>query len=134
MLCENIIDMRRPNEAALTHLVAPKGLLNVQSLPAKISFGVSVGIVNINWNNIKDISYEIYSSNGECLEKSPVLRIPDEYTQASASANVQNIAFNIKVKNMNVPEEGNYKFVLFINGECVGEKSFPVLQASTEIK
>lgn len=130
MLCKDIIDMRRPNEAALTHLVAPKGLLSVQGLPAKISFGVSVGIVDISWANIKDISYEIYSPNGECLEKSPVLKIPEKYINASVS----DIALNVKVENMYVPREGDYKFVLLINGECVGEKTFPVFQIHAETK
>lgn len=133
-LCEDITAITNDNGERKTCLTGPKASLSLSCIPGNFSFGIGLGLVNVDWSRDRKIAFEIWSPSGTCVEKSETIEIPDEYANTDIPVAQQNISFNAKVENMNVPEEGNYKFVLFVNGERVGEKSFPVLQASTEIK
>lgn len=133
-LCEDITAITNDNGERKTCLTGPKASLSLSRIPGNFSFGIGLGLVNVDWSRDRKIAFEIWSPSGTCVEKSETIEIPDEYANTDIPVAQQNISFNAKVENMNVPEEGNYKFVLFVNGERVGEKSFPVLQASTEIK
>lgn len=129
ILCEDIIATTNDNEESRTCLAGPKASLSLSHIPGKCSFGIGVGLVNVNWSRDRKIEFEIWSPSGTCVQKSEIIEIPDEYANTAVPVAQQTISLNIKVKNMNAPEEGNYKFVLFINDERVGEKSFPILQA-----
>ena len=133
-LCEDITAITNDNGERKTCLTGPKASLSLSRIPGNFSFGIGLGLVNVDWSRDRKIAFEIWSPSGTCVKKSETIIIPDEYANTDIPVAQQNISFNAKVENMNVPEEGNYKFVLFVNGERVGEKSFPVLQASTEIK
>lgn len=133
-LCEDITAITNDNGERKTCLTGPKASLSLSCIPGNFSFGIGLGLVNVDWSRDRKIAFEIWSPSGTCVEKSETIEIPDEYANTDIPVAQQNISFNAKVENMNVPEEGNYKFVLFVNGERVGEKSFPILQASTEIK
>lgn len=133
-LCEDITAITNDNGERKTCLTGPKASLSLSRIPGNFSFGIGLGLVNVDWSRDRKIAFEIWSPSGTCVEKSETIEIPDEYANTDIPVAQQNISFNAKVENMNVPEEGNYKFVLFVNGERVGEKSFPILQASTEIK
>lgn len=133
-LCEDITAITNDNGERKTCLTGPKASLSLSRIPGNFSFGIGLGLVNVDWSRDRKIAFEIWSPSGTCVEKSETIEIPDEYANTDIPVAQQSISFNAKVKNMNVPEEGNYKFVLLINGKCVGEKSFPILQASTEIK
>ena len=133
-LCEDITAITNDNGERKTCLTGPKASLSLSCIPGNFSFGIGLGLVNVDWSRDRKIAFEIWSPSGTCVEKSETIEIPDEYANTDIPVAQQSISFNAKVKNMNVPEEGNYKFVLLINGKCVGEKSFPILQASTEIK
>ena len=133
-LCEDITASINGNGERRTCLTGPKAVLSLSHIPGNCSFGIGLGLINVDWSRDRKIAYEIWSPNGTCVEKSETLEIPDKYANVAVPVAQQNISLNIKVMNMHVPKEGDYKFVLLINGECVGERTFPVFQIHAETK
>lgn len=105
-LCEDIIATTNDNEESRTCLAGPKASLSLSHIPGKCSFGIGVGLVNVNWSRDRKIEFEIWSPSGTCVQKSEIIEIPDEYANTAVPVAQQTISLNIKVKNMNAPEEG----------------------------
>ena len=126
VICESINNMPAANMNVVPTLVAPQVALRPQYVPGNFSFGVAVGINEIDLQTINRVRFTIKSPENVILQDSGVSELPVAPQDTALPAEYQGFMMCIDIRNLAVPCEGEYVFSFFLNDECVGDQIIPV--------
>lgn len=125
MLGESVASVNTTN-GETPHLVNPLVALRPAYIPGNFSFGASLGVQGVDPNVTNRIRFEIQSPSGEVVQQSPEIPLPSHEEDPILPLEYQGLALTLDIRNMRIPEEGLYKFCLFINGEMLDPQNFAV--------
>lgn len=126
VICESVNNMPVANMNVVPTLVAPQVALRPQYVPGSFSFGVALGINDINLKHVNKVRFVIKSPEGAVLQDSGVSELPVAPKDSSLPVQYQGFMMCIDIRNLAIPCEGEYVFSFFINEECVGDQIIPV--------
>lgn len=126
VVCDSITNIPAPQNGTITNLVSPQIALRPQFIPGNFSFGVAVGIADIDLRAENKMRFTIVDPDGGIAHDTgenafPIIQEPDTLPKE-----YQGFMVNIDIRNLAVQSEGEYKFVFYINGAFVGEYKVPI--------
>lgn len=126
VICESINNMPAANMNVVPTLVAPQVAIRPQFVPGSFSFGIAVGINEIDLKVVNKVRFTIRNPEGAVLQDSGVSELPVAPQDSSLPAQYQGFMMCIDIRNLAVPCEGEYVFSFFVNDECVGDQIIPI--------
>jgi hypothetical protein len=127
IICESINNMPAANNMdVVPTLVAPQVALRPQYVPGSFSFGVAVGINEIDLQMVNRVRFTIKSPENVLLQDSGVTELPVAPQDPALPAQYQGFMMCIDIRNLAIPCEGDYTFSFFLNDECVGDQTIPI--------
>lgn len=128
VVCDAINNISPDGERSVPALVAPQIALRPQFIPGNFSFGISVGVADIDLKvenrirlTISDPAENIIHALGE----NELPRVPAKDTMPQA---FQGFMLAIDIRNLPIQSEGEYKFSVYLNDECIGVQTIPVFK------
>lgn len=128
VVCESINNMPVANMNVVPTLVAPQVALRPQYVPGNFSFGVAVGINDIDLQAVNKVRFAIKSPEGIILQDSGVSELPVAPQDSALPPQYQGFMMCIDIRNLAVPCEGEYTFSFYLNDECVGDQIIPIFK------
>lgn len=128
MICDTIVNLITPQGISVPQLISPQPILRPPFIPGSFSFGISIGVLDIDYkisNVVKTIIYspegvEIHNSGNIDLGKIPKDEfLPEKY---------QGFVLSTDIRNLIIHEEGIYTIEIFVNDTSVGKKEIPVFK------
>lgn len=125
-ICEAVTNAPAGGAGGVPALVAPQIALRPQFIPANFSFGVAVGIADINLKETNKVRFTITSPTGETVYDTGEAELPTILEQDSLPPEHQGFMMSADIRNMPIPSEGVYVFTAYINGEVITTQNIPV--------
>ena len=126
-LCDSIENVHTPG-GVVTHLVAPRTVLRPEFVPSNFSFGVSIGVRDLDFSVPNKVKFIISSPSGKILQESSDINIEIPHVEDTLPTEHQGFSINIDVRNLSVPEEGVYSFVLIVNDNPLETQEIPIFK------
>lgn len=126
VVCSAINNIPVTNTEQLTHLVAPQIALRPQFIPGTFSFGVAVGIADIDLQEENTMRFTVASPDGNVIQDSGETPLPKSPVHDTMPKEYQGFMLNIDIRNLVVQDEGKYTFNFYINGDSIGEYGLPI--------
>lgn len=119
---------KQENGREITALVNPIAVLKPRYMPGTLSFGLTLSILDLDLSQANEIEVQVVAPSGAKMEPLGKIEIPPAPIQDMGvlHRNYHGIALNIDARNYNLPEEGDYKVLVIVNGEQVSENLMPV--------
>ncbi|MDD6441889.1 MAG: hypothetical protein PUG71_07270 [bacterium] len=125
MLCNAINNLQQAN-GSIPQLIGPQTVLRPQFVPSNFSFGIAVGVTDVNLHESYRIRFTIADPDGKVVHDSGESDFPAIEKADTLPVEYQGFALSIDIRNLIVEKEGAFKFNLFINGKVVGEHEIPI--------
>lgn len=126
MICDNIENVPTSGGGAVPRLVAPQVALRPQFVPGNFSFGVAVGVCDVNLHKRIVLQYTITDPKGKLVQDSGPTEFPAIDAPDTMPSEFQGFVMSIDVRNLMITAEGKYLFTLYIDGELIGSHEIPV--------
>lgn len=128
MLCDSIGNINSPDGGNIPQLIAPRTVLRPELIPGSFSFGLVVGVENVDLKQNNKIMFKIFSPYGDLLQDSGENELPAITQEDTIPKKHQGYTLSIDIRNLSIEHPGVYTFSLYINGETVGTKDIPIYQ------
>lgn len=127
-ICDSISNVSAGAMGMVPTLVSPQIVLRPQYIPGNFSFGIAIGISEIDLNQTNKMRFTITNPKGEIVHDSneSELPIPPEGKGDSLPAELQGFMMCIDIRNLAIPCEGVYIFSIFFNGENIASHEIPI--------
>jgi hypothetical protein len=125
MLCNAINNLQQGN-GSIPQLIGPQTVLRPQFIPGNFSFGIAVGVTDVNLHENHKIRFIIADPDGKIVQDSGESDFSAIEKADTLPAEYQGFALSIDIRNLIVEKEGAFKFELFMNGSTVGEHEIPI--------
>ena len=112
--------------APIPVLASPKTALRPEFIPGNFSFGVAIGITNIDIHKPNKFKINIYSPHNELSFSFGDAELPPSVDKDTLPAEYQGYMVCTDIRNMAIPEEGVYKISVYVNEELIWEKPLAV--------
>lgn len=126
MLCDQI--KNNTSEADVSELVAPQVVLRPQFIPGALSFGIGIGVRDVDLKKESKISFTISDPDGVVIQDSGSNTFPAINYTDTIPAEYQGLLLNMDIRNMVIQSEGVYMLALYINGEVAGTHEIPIFK------
>lgn len=126
VVCESINNMPTPNMGVVPHIVAPQLALRPQFIPGNFSFGILVGIADMNLRTTNKMKFTITSPDGTVIQDSGENELPIIPKEDVLPQKYQGFMMCMDIRNLVIACEGEYSFSFYLNGECIGTQNIPV--------
>ena len=126
VVCDSVTNFPASPEKSIPALVAPQIALRPQFVPGNFSFGIAVGISDIDLHTENKVRFAIVDPAGNTVHdagETTLMQIPNRDT---LPAQYQGFMMTMDIRNLVVEAEGEYRFVVYVNGECIGENIIPI--------
>lgn len=130
MLCDSINNVPGP-QGATPHLVSPQLVLRPMFIPGNFSFGIAVGVQDLDIKKPIKLGFTIVAPGGDILQNSDDSEIPVINKEDVLPSEQQGIMLNLDFRNLVIHEEGIYKFALRVNGETLEEQPIPIYRGNS---
>lgn len=108
-------------------LFAPVQALRPQFVPGNFSFGIAVGISDIDLNVSNKMLIRIKNPNDKIVHDSGIKEIPPApHIDNKLPKEYQGFIMCIDIRNLSIDVEGIYIFELFLNDELMEKKEIPI--------
>lgn len=130
MLCDSINNIPIPSGGVLQQLVSPQVVLRPQFVPGNFSFGIAVGVQDVNLHVTNRIRFTISDSRGTIIQDSGISEFPPipENSPEAMPVEYQGFLMNMDIRNLVIRENGVYLFSIYVNDELAGTQSVPIYQ------
>lgn len=125
MLCDSVNNVPGP-QGAISHLIAPQLVLRPAFIPGNFSFGLSIGVQDLDIKKPIKLVFTITAPDGKVLQKADEAEIPAMNQEDTLPSEQQGLMLNLDIRNLVIHEEGAYKFALCVNGEALEEQTIPI--------
>lgn len=126
VLCDSINNITAPQSGMVTNLVSPQIALRPQFVPGNFSFAVAVGIADIDLQTENRMRFTIVDPTGEIAHDTGENVFPIFPAHDTMPREHQGFMVNMDIRNLAVQAEGEFRFVFYINGTCIGEYKVPI--------
>lgn len=126
-LCDSINNQLTPDGTVPT-LIAPQIALRPQYVPGNFSFGLAIGMSEIDLHISNKLNLVIKSPGGNMIHDSGVIDLPIVSKDDTLPQEYQGFMICIDIRNLAISCEGEYVFTFNLNGEYVAEKSVPIFK------
>ena len=127
ILCDNLNNFQQGPNGPIPMLISPQLALRPPFIPGTFSFGMAVGINDVNVHTPNKMKVTIKTPDGKVIYDSGETELPfspDEDT--SLPTEYQGFMMNIDIRNLPIEKEGAYYFTFLVNGKEVGTKLVPI--------
>lgn len=128
VVSESINNMPAPQMGTVPMVVAPQIALRPQFIPGNFSFGMAVGVAEIDLHIVNKIRFVITAPDGSVVQDSGDNELPIAPKDDTLPAEHQGFMMCIDIRNLAIPCEGKYSFAFYMNGECIGTQMVPVFK------
>lgn len=126
VVCDSINNIPTLQAGTVASLVAPQIALRPQFVPGNFSFGIAVGIADINLQEENKMRFTISDPAGNVVQDSSESELPKIPVHDTLPKEYQGFMINMDIRNLVIQSEGAYKFSFYINGSCIGEREVPI--------
>ena len=109
-------------------LIAPQIALRPQFVPGNFSFGLAIGMSEIDLHISNKLKLVIQSPDGNVIHDSGETDLPIISKGDTLPQKYQGFMMCVDVRNLVIPCEGEYIFTFYLNGECVAMQSVPIFK------
>ncbi len=127
MLCDAISP-----EHSQMKLISPQFVLRPDFIPGNFSFGICAGISDIRPTTDTKMGFSIISPDDEIIYRLPDSNFERDAKEEDIPREAQGFMIAMEVRNIPVKLEGEYKFVLYINGEEEDRHGFYICKRSDQ--
>ena len=129
MLCDSIQNIPTVDGGFVPGLFSPQLALRPRVIPGAFTFGVAVGIVGVDLTKENILRAEILNPEGKTVfaQADEMLKVVSKDDVHLPKDN-QGFILCTEIRNLGIETEGNYKFVVYINNEKIGEKEIPIFK------
>lgn len=128
IVCESINNMPAAQMGSVPMLIAPQIALRPQFVPGNFSFGMAVGISDIDLRTTNKMRFIIKCPDGTIVQDSGENELPIAPKGDTLPPKHQGFMMCMDIRNLAIPSEGEYEFEFYLNGECVGKKEVPIFK------
>lgn len=126
-ICDSINNQLTP-EGSVSTLIAPQIALRPQFVPGNFSFGVAIGMSEINLHISNKLNLVIKSPDGIVIHDSAEIELPIVSKEDTLPQKYQGFMICVDIRNLAIPCEGEYVFTLNLNGDHVASQSVPIFK------
>lgn len=131
VICDSIQNMPSPQNELVPTLVAPQIALRPQFIPSNFSFAMAVGISDIDLQAENQMRFVILDPGGVNIHDTGDSVLPKIEDHDVLPREYQGFMVNMDIRNLTIPREGEYRFMFYMNGDCIGEYSVPIFKRAT---
>jgi len=129
MLCDSINNVSTAPNEITTMLISPEIALRPQFIPGNFSFAVSIGIADIDLKKENRVRFSVLDPSGKVVFCSP----DNPFSLSSDDDNLlpkmhQGFIVNLDIRNLSVPTEGEYQFLLYVNDAPMEPQVIPIFK------
>lgn len=130
VLCNSINNSPNTPQAdgSSTALIAPQVALRPEFIPSNFSFGISVGIQDIDIQKINCFQFTIMDPSGKVIQDSGVAEFPAVNQKDSMPIQYQGVMLSIDIRNLAIRYEGEYVLRVYVNKELAGSCIIPIFR------
>ena len=133
MLCDAINNINAPDGSTVPQLVSPRTVIRPSIIPGSFSFGIAIGIEDIDLKQRNKIKFEIVSPDGEILQASGENELPIfDNNDDILPVEYQGFTLSIDIRNLVIKNAGVYKFKFFVNDNNIGTQRIPIFGTETK--
>ena len=125
MLCDSVNNVPGP-QGAISHLVSPQLVLRPVFIPGNFSFGISIGVQDLDIKKPIKLGFTIAAPDGKVLQRGDDAEIPPMNLEDTLPPEQQGLMLNLDIRNLVIHEEGVYKFTLRVNGDPLETQMIPI--------
>ncbi|WP_027416505.1 DUF6941 family protein [Aneurinibacillus terranovensis] len=116
--------MPQPNGETKAVLVQPLMNFVAPFIPTQISYQLSIGISNLDENTQYKLRLETHDPEGNLIDTQE-----GPFQVAKVQDNViPSIGIMMDFRNIIINQTGEYKFILYVNGEYLGEQTLEIYE------
>ncbi|MBS5401657.1 hypothetical protein [Bifidobacterium sp.] len=124
-MCETINNMQVMGNS-VPMLIAPQIALRPQFVPGNFSFGLAVGVSEIDLRLQNQIKFVVCDPTGSEVYNSGETSLPIVANEDVLPREYQGFMMCVDIRNMTIPCEGAYVFSVDLNGEQIAKKMIPI--------
>ncbi len=130
MICDaiNNIPVSNPDSSikSIPALMAPTIVLRPKYIPGNFSFGIALGISDVNLQEQNRMKIIIKNSNNDIVYDSGEKEIPIADKPDTLKKEYQGFIMCADIRNLSIDIEGEYSFEIYINGDLIETKMVPI--------
>lgn len=131
-ICESLNNTPSGNFGTVPVLISPQIVLRPQFIPGNFSFGIAVGISEVDIKVSNKVKFTITGPDGNVLNDSVETDLPVVVKPDSLPDQYQGFMLCIDIRNLAVPCEGAYTFSLYLNGDQLTPQCIPIYKRSEQ--
>ena len=128
IICDTIVNLMTPQGDSVPQLVSPQPVLRPPFIPGSFSFGISIGVIDVEFQEVNTIKVIIVSPKGEETYNSGEINLESIPQDELLPKEYQGFILSIDVRNMIIDQDGVYSVEIFVNNESVGRREIPVFR------
>ena len=128
VICDSIQNVPGPQGELVPTIVAPQIALRPQFIPSYFSFAMALGVSDIDLRAENRMRLVILNPEGESIHDTGDSALPQVEDQDVLPREYQGFIANMDIRNLAILSEGEYKFVSYVNGDCIGEYGVPIFK------
>ena len=125
MLC-GAINNYTGRDINAVQLFSPQVLLCPPCIPGSFSFGVAVGIVNIDTTKKHSFFFEIVDPDNKVIQKSIRSELNEHKLKIAVPVRYQGFMLCTDIRNLLINKTGEYCFKVYIDDKAIDNRSFAV--------
>ena len=128
MVCNSINNIPTPDNVMVSNIVSPQIVLRPQFIPGNFSFGVAIGIAGVDLSKPNKIRFQINGPDGKSVHDSGESDVPGDRPDDILPAKYQGFVICLDIRNFVIEQQGEYQFLLYLNGEKIGTNIIPIFK------
>ena len=132
VVCDLINNMPADNMGVIPSIVAPQIALRPQVIPSNFSFGIAVGIADMNLQITNKVRFTVADPDGNIVHDSGESDLPAAPEMDTLPQQYQGFMMCIDIRNLLVQSEGAFTFSFYLNNDCIGVQRVPVYKRATK--
>ena len=128
VVCNSINSFSSPENGMISNIISPQIVLRPQFIPSDYSFGIAIGVIDIDLKQSNSMRFVIKDPDGEIINESGASELPADNRENTLPKEYQGYMICIDIRNLSVKKEGEYEFVFYINGKEIGTKEIPIFR------
>ena len=129
MLCDTVNNVPGV-QGVVPHLVSPQVVLRPMFIPGNFSFGVSIGVQEVDLKKNTKLQFWVIAPSGKIIQESQITEIPAVGQEDTIPAEQQGFVMNLDIRNLVIDEEGKHIFKLKVNEQVVEEQIIPIYRGN----
>ena len=111
-------------------LISPKPILRPHFIPGNFSFSLCIGMSGIRPTTQTKIGFYITDPHGDVVHKFYSIPFEKDAKEEDIPLEAQSIMLAMDIRNIPVKLEGEYKFVLYVDGQEADSHGFYIYKKS----